>query len=65
MLDTAWISGRYGGYVLATYGISLLALLWMGIGAHRQWRRALNLAQRRARDAGTRSLTKTTESRLQ
>lgn len=57
-LDTAWISGRYGGYVLATYGISLLALLWMATRTHRRWRWALKLAQRSARNAGNRSLAK-------
>jgi heme exporter protein D len=48
-LDTAWMAGRYGGYVLTTYGSSLLALLWIGIHTHRRWRAELKLARRRAR----------------
>jgi heme exporter protein D len=47
-LDTAWIAGRYGGYVLSTYGSSVLALLWIGIHTHRRWRAELKLARRRA-----------------
>ena len=49
MLDTAWMAGRYGGYVLTTYASSLIALLWIAVHARRRWRAELKLARRRAR----------------
>lgn len=54
-LDTAWTAGRYGGYVLATYASSLVALLWMSIYVHRRWRSELKLARRRRQASPTRS----------
>lgn len=39
--------GTYGGYVWSSYGLALLILLWVGVGARLSWLRELKSARRR------------------
>jgi len=43
--------GEYGLYVWSSYGLALLALVWIGVSARQQWRRELKHAQRRIQAA--------------
>jgi heme exporter protein CcmD len=43
--------GEYAAYVWSSYGLALLALVWIGVSARQQWRRELKQAQRRVQTA--------------
>jgi heme exporter protein CcmD len=43
--------GAYGGYVWSSYGLALLILAWVAVGARRSWLRELKQARRRMQAA--------------
>lgn len=48
--------GDYAGYVWSSYGLALIALLWIGVSARSRWQRELKRAQRRIQVAAQESM---------